>query len=41
MREWGVRFVEPEAPTLLGPLQGKGYKIRDVTLGIKVNIYLE
>ena len=27
MREWGVRFVEPEAHTLLGPLQGKGHKI--------------
>ena len=40
-RGWGVRFVEPEAHTLLGPLQEKGHKIRDITLEIKVNIYLE
>ena len=41
MEGWGARFVESEAHTLLGPLQGKGHKIRDITLGIKVNIYLE
>lgn len=40
-RGWGVRFVEPEAHTFLGPLQEKGHKIRDITLEIKVNIYLE
>lgn len=37
-RGWGVRFVEPEAHTFLGPLQEKGHKIRDITLEIKVNI---